>query len=305
VFELTPAAGGQWTETVLHSFDGNGADGNIPNGNLIMDQSGAIYGTTQGGGLYDQGTVFKLTPPTQEGGAWAYQILLSFPGAYEGGYPTAGPLMDANGNLYGTAAHGGTCYCGQVWALSPPKHAGGAWTETILHQFHDKGVQKADGYYPTAGLTPAPDGSIYGTAIQASPVAGCNYPQCSSGVVFKLSPPTSAGQPWGYQVLHSFAGPPDGGGPNTTMALDAQGNLYGTTSDGGTLTTCRYGCGTVFKLSPPSVAGGPWVESVLSPADKYEGNKPTGQLLLGAGSRIYGTTGGEVFRFSASDFNSN
>ena len=101
-FELVAADG--WSETILHTFLGLGAgDGSIPNG-LIFDASGNLYGTTVGGGQFNPGTIFKLTP---NAGSWQETVLYSFTGGNDGAYPSAGLTMDSAGNLYGTTLWGG------------------------------------------------------------------------------------------------------------------------------------------------------------------------------------------------------
>src|ERR1019366_6634594 len=158
VFELTPAGGGSWTETVLHNFDSNGTDGFTPYAGLIFDSAGNLYGTTRWGGTYGGGTVFELT--TAAGGGWTEQVLHSFDHNYtDGYYPQAGLIFDAAGNLYGTTSQGGTyVYWGTVFELTPA--AGGDWTETVLHNFNQNGT---DGYYPEAGLIFDAAGNLYGT----------------------------------------------------------------------------------------------------------------------------------------------
>jgi uncharacterized repeat protein (TIGR03803 family) len=118
VFELTPgpnAAGGAWTEKVLHNF-GQGADGGLVSAGLIFDAAGNLYGTTSGGGTYGGGTVFELTPTA--GGGWTEQVLHSF--NHNGGDGIvpylAALIFDAVGNLYGTT-YFGTYGSGTVFEL--------------------------------------------------------------------------------------------------------------------------------------------------------------------------------------------
>jgi len=116
VFELTPAAGGGWTETVLHSF--TGTDGCYPYAGVVSDASGNLYGTTFEGGAYDSGAVFELTL-----GDWTETVLHSFH-SRDGRGPAAGLIFDAKGDLYGTTFTGGggtLCHqgCGTVFELHP------------------------------------------------------------------------------------------------------------------------------------------------------------------------------------------
>ena len=141
VFELTPTAGGGWTEKVLHSF-GNGTDGTRPYAGLIFDAAGNLYGTTTEGGTYRDGTVFELTPTA--GGGWTETVLHSFNfNGTDGVLPNAGLIFDATGNLYGTTYYGGAgggCQpdgCGTVFELTPT--ADGGWTEQVLFSFNVHG----------------------------------------------------------------------------------------------------------------------------------------------------------------------
>jgi uncharacterized repeat protein (TIGR03803 family) len=103
VFELSPTQGGGWTEAVLHSFNNNGVDGYYPNGGLIFDAAGNLYGTLLNGP--DYGSVFKMSP--NEGGGWTETVLYSFPGFGDGRYPQGSLVFDAAGNLYGTTSPSG------------------------------------------------------------------------------------------------------------------------------------------------------------------------------------------------------
>ena len=163
VYEVSPptTAGKPWTESVIFSFDGT--NGTLPAGRLLLDASGDLYGTTDGGGAGGEGTVFKLTPPVNSGDSWTEDVLYSFSGGRDGSNPAAGVVMDKNGRLYGTTQHGGTGdpkVGGVVFELDPPSVAGGAWTETVLHSFSG-----TDGFLPIGTLTLRKDG-IYGTTAQ-------------------------------------------------------------------------------------------------------------------------------------------
>jgi uncharacterized repeat protein (TIGR03803 family) len=118
VFKLTPPTGGgtQWNETVLYGFQG-GSDGSSPNGGLIMDSTGALYGTTAAGGTSNNGTVFKLTPPPGGGTPWIHTVLYSFQGGSDGSGPNGWLIRDWKGALYGTTSGGGTYGYGTVFRL--------------------------------------------------------------------------------------------------------------------------------------------------------------------------------------------
>ncbi len=266
VFELTPVAGGGWTEKVLHNFAG--ADGSIPCAGLIIDASGNLYGTTEGGGAHGFGAVFELTPAT--GGNWTENVLYSFAGP-RGSNPYAGLIFDASGNLYGTAQTGGSHGYGTVFELSPA--AGGHWTEKTLHNFSD-----LDGRYPSASLMFDSAGDLYGTAVE-----GGTY---NLGTVFELVPVTGRG--WKETVLHNFVGQ-DGSTPSSGLIFDTAGNLYGTTGGGGSGNCGQYqgACGTVFALTP--VTGGGWTETVLYNFTVGEMYFPYAGLTIDAAGNLYGT----------------
>jgi uncharacterized repeat protein (TIGR03803 family) len=281
VFELSPAAGGGWTETVIHSF-GNGTDGNGPEAGLIFDAAGNLYSTTNGGGTYNGGTVFELTP--QAGGGWTETVIHSFGSGTDGAGPWAGLIFDAAGNLYSTTKGGGTYNGGTVFELTP--QAGGGWTEQVLHSFQGG----ADGAQPYAGLIFDAAGNLYGTTY-----FGGAYGYY--GTVFDLTP--AAGGTWTEKVLYNFSGFPDGINPVGGLIFDGTGNLYGTTYLGGT-----YGKGTLFELTP--AGGGTWTEQVLHNfGNGNDGATPSSGLITDTAGNLYGTTpdGGSYFRGTVFRFN--
>ncbi|HXM23300.1 MAG TPA: choice-of-anchor tandem repeat GloVer-containing protein [Terriglobales bacterium] len=270
VFELTPKAGGGWTERVLHSF--NGKDGRYAEAALILDASGNLYGTTPVGGAHGYGTVFELTQSA--GGAWTAKVLHNF----NGGYGSYGSLIfDTSGNLYGTTGGGGTYNYGTVFKLTP--NANGHWTETVLHSFNGN-----DGLQPLAGLI-LKKGGLYGTTLSGGAYNG--------GTVFELTPKTGAG--WTEKVLYSFCSSffhscPDGSGPQAALIFDATGNLFGTTASGGSTNCSEVGCGTVFELTPS--AGGNWTEKVVYSFDATgtDGFIPVASLTIDTAGDLFGTT---------------
>jgi len=253
VFELAPPASGSgWTEHIVHAFSCV-PDGNGPQGDLIRDHAGNVYGTTNAGGTGNCfngcGTVFMLSPPSSPGGAWTETVLYSFLNTPDGVGPWAGLVRDSTGYLYGTTYRGGahtsSCYqvgCGTVFQLSPPSSPGGAWTETVIYNF----TGASDGSQPLAGLAIDQKGNLYGTASAGGDLncnPGSNFGGC--GVVFKMSPSPAGG--WTETVLHAFTGAPDGSDPEAGLILKA-GALYGTTVRGGT--GPDGGMGTVFEVVP-------------------------------------------------------
>jgi len=290
VYKMTPPAnlGGAWTETVIYSF--SGASGELAYCNLVINnQTGTLYGTTAGGGLYGAGVVFELTPPAQSGGAWTETVLHNFTGLGDGGSPYAGVITDTQGRLYGTAWNGGRNHVGAVYRLSPPSQSGGAWREEVLYSFaaHTGG---SDGAGPSGGLVMDNSGALYGTtALGGGPD--------NRGIAFKLTPPTSGVGPWSETILHTFTGGSDGGPSVASLIIDNSGALYGVTKQGGTgAPQCYRGCGTVFQLVPPSTLGGAWTENVLYAfADGKDGLDPEAGLTFDGTGGVYGTTfaGGE------------
>jgi uncharacterized repeat protein (TIGR03803 family) len=232
IFKLTLTSDG-WRMTVLHLF--TGTDGAYPNG-VVLDSAGNLYGTTQEGGL-GNGVVFKLSPVAS--GGWKETVLHRFTNGQDGGQPYVGPILDEAGNLYGTTVTGGSLSdcseargCGVVFQLSPT--SSGGWHETLLHTF----TGGSDGWAPFA-LIRDTAGNLYGTTLDGGNLDECSGNGC--GVVFELSPNSGSG--WTEAVLHTFTGGADGSFPGPIF--DLGGNLYGTTTYGGT-----SGEGVVYEITP-------------------------------------------------------
>jgi uncharacterized repeat protein (TIGR03803 family) len=292
-FKLTP----EGKETVLHSFCAHTdcTDGYGPYAGLVLDQKGDLYGTTQYGGAHGGGVVFKLRPEGK------YAVLYSFCAhgypCTEGAQPVAGLVFDQKGNLYGTTLLGGgvTAYCsdvgygcGVVFKLTPKGK------ETVLYRFCPQYPDCPDGTSPYAGLVFDKKGNLYGTAAHG----GAN----EDGAVFKLTPKGKE------TVLYSFCsqtGCTDGNVPYAGVVFGQDGNLYGTTAEGGT-TTCNEqysGCGVVFELNPEGK------ETVLysfcPQTDCSDGTYPYAGLVFDQKGNLYGTTvgggayeGGVVFKLT-------
>lgn len=279
VYELSPS-GGNWSKTTLYSFVDQ-TTGMFPNGGLLLDAKGNLYGTTaQGGFPLGLGTVFQLTPDGK--GNWTEKVILGFGRSHDGGGPVSGLVADPQGNLYGTA-FAGYLVTGSVYELIPQQN--GKWKTKVLHGFKDG----KDGEFPSGNLILDAAGNLYGTAqgggTQQS--GSCQFGGC--GTVFKL---TRGPKGWKFSVLYSFTGGQDGKQPAGTLAFDGAGNLVGTTeSGGGTGCLNGWGCGTVFELSPRPK--GPWTETVLHRFVKEpDGLQPQGGLLTDHQGNWYGTTFG-------------
>ncbi|HEX8814297.1 MAG TPA: choice-of-anchor tandem repeat GloVer-containing protein [Terriglobales bacterium] len=209
-------------------------------------------------------------------GAGSENVLFSFAGAGEPNSPYAGLVFDKSGNLYGTTVLGGTSNQGTVFELTP--NSNGSWTQTVLYNF----TGAADGGQPHGSLILDSSGSLYGTT---------NYggnSNCSSGcgTVFELVPGAGG---WTESVLYAFTGASDGREPYARLLFDSAGNLYGTTLQGGNITSaCSVGCGTVFELAP---ASGTWSESVLYAFQGgTDGASPYSGLIFDSKGNLYGTT---------------
>lgn len=296
VFELTPPSNGTgpWTESTIYTFIGNAGqnvDGAVPYASLIFDSQGNLYGTTLGGGLGD-GTVFELTPPSGGTGPWTESVLYSFTGVNDGANPLANVLFDAGGNLYGTTNSGGASGHGVVFELSPPSGGSGPWTETPIYTF----TGRADGAYPYAGLISDSNGNFYGTTAIGGSRSGSTCKRTNGcGVVFELSAPSHNDPEWTETVLYSFGASSDGGYPYAGVIFDSNGNIYGTTVQGGDTTgancTGSVGCGVVFELSPPSGGKGSWNETQPYTFNGgSDGGFPYATPTFDAQGNLYGTT---------------
>jgi uncharacterized repeat protein (TIGR03803 family) len=238
IYKLTPRN----KEKILYQFTACYPcfEPNLPDGNLLMDASGNLYGATYFGGVKGKGlqceyggcgTIFELDT------AGKLHVLYKFRGAKDGAFPYAPLLQDAGGNLYGIAQNGGdfSCPqqtydgCGTVFKLAPDGKL------TVLHTF----TGAKDGAFPSAGLLMDSSGNLYGAA-QAGGLGGCGTNGNGCGTLFKIS---SNGK---FNVLYTFADKDDGMDPNGGLVADTEGNLYGTTYGGDKLNTMY---GIVFKLN--------------------------------------------------------
>jgi len=220
VFEITSAG----AEKVLYSFGSHLGDGSHPYyAGLVLGKAGKLYGTTYTGGAHGVGTVFEITSAGKE------KVLYSFGGQPGDGWkPYAGVVFDKAGDLYGTTLLGGTYGAGTVFEITS------SGEEKVLYSF---GSQSGDGDEPAASLVFDKAGNLYGTTSQGGVYGGGAG---GYGTVFEI---TTGGT---EKVICEFgAQSGDGYYPFSGSVLDGQGNLYGTTSQGG-----AYGLGTVFEVSP-------------------------------------------------------
>lgn len=268
VFKLTNS-GGTWTQTVIHQFTG-GSDGSGPGSGLTFDPQGNLYGMTPTGGTYGLGTVYQLQP--QANGTWSLNVIHAFTGGNDGSSASAGRLiLDRAGNLYGVTTVGGAHGDGVVFEIT---NTHGTWTLTTLYAFKDQ----PDGALPYGGLIFDKAGNLYGTTYYA----GVH----DVGTVYKL---THANGKWIETVLYSFKGGNDGSSPISTLVSDEAGNLYGTTSAGGT----QCDCGVIFKLSPN--ANGTWTETVPY---RFPGTPGAGGNFYGATTHGGATNDGTIYKLT-------
>lgn len=311
VFRLTRRADGSWSEKILHNFAG-GSDGADPEGGLVLDAAGNVYGSLFGDlGLATSG-VFELS---RGAGGWTNAVIydnggsclvLDDLGNLYGCIPPGGigelspgsdgwvytdlsdqtsanaPLTwDSKGNLYGTTLYGGNdppwcpsgLGCGTAFQLAP--NGDGTWTYHLLYDF---AATKTDGAFPYAGLTVDASGTAYGVTW-----TGGKY---GNGTFFKLTP-TKSGL-WKETILYQFPNCNDGCGPDATLVFDKAGNLYGK-GPGGNGGCGGYTCGVIFKFTPQT--NGKWKYSVIHKFNGADGAWPYGVVLDGKGN-IFGTTMG-------------
>jgi hypothetical protein len=327
IFSLTPpaTAGGTWAFKLLYDFP-EGQAACTPIGALQLGAGGQLYGAAAGGAS-NSGAVFELDPPATEGAPWQFQTLHAF--TYQGigtTPPDGGPVIDANGVLYGTL---GTSNGGAVYALTPPATKGGAWTETLI--FTGSGTNNSNpapfgsllahaggltgiacpgtgqtcnliSLSPPTGNTGAWTSSVllglpYNATVNTDLVADSNgnlfgtspfFGAGNTGDVFELSPPATAGQAWTYKEIFAFAGGfANGGEPTAGVTFDANGALWGVAATAGTDTSI----GLLYSLTPPTSSQGTWT---YQPAYSFTGGKDggvlAGGLVLGADGGLYGAT---------------
>ncbi len=254
------------TLTTLRDFAGS--DGAAPSAGLMLGTDGNLYGTTAQGGANGYGTIFKI-----DTSGTTLTTLHSFDYYSEGGYPKAGLIQGTDGNLYGTASRGGpNCACGTIFKIDTS-----GTTFTMLHSFDG-----SDGGTPYAGLIQGTDGSLYGTTS--------GFGISSYGTIFRIDTDGST-----FTTLHSFANS-DGAAPSAGLMLGTDGNLYGTTSQGG-----AGNAGTIFKID----TNGATLTTLYS-FTSTDGAGPWAALIQAADGSLHGTTssggpggGGVVFRLRA------
>ena len=224
-------------------------DGVLPAAGVVEGPDGALYGTAYEGGIFRSGAAFRLAPT----GAFSVLFAFALTNTY-GAFPHAGLTRGDDANFYGTTYKGGAFGDGTIFRISQ------TGTLTTLTSFDG-----TNGAFPLAGLTQTIDGTFYGTAAYGGALG--------LGTVFRI---TAKGL---FTNLFSFDGTVNGSHPNAALLQGSDGNLYGTTSDGGT-----YGVGTVFRMSPEGAL------TTISVFDGFNGANPDAPLLEVTNGTFYGTT---------------
>jgi uncharacterized repeat protein (TIGR03803 family) len=247
VYRFDPATGDY---RILHTFvlrDGIYPDGRDPTGKLFQTADGVFYGTTNQGGTWNAGVVYRLDA------AGNFAVVHSFD-SFEGSQPKAGVFQASDGFFYGTLEH--ATYGGKVFRLD----AAGNFATVFAF-----GPYSTDGWAPTTNPIEGRDGFFYGTTARG----GGNATTGSYGIVYRLSRSGS------LSVLHSFSGA-DGIAPSAALVQAADGLLYGSTIVGG-----AYGLGTLFKLDPTQPAAPPQpITLTFDPPSVVGGSSSTGTVTL-------------------------
>jgi len=271
VFELTNS-GGTWSQTVIYSFNGAANnDGANPYSGLVMDTAGNLYGTTLQGGASSQGTVFELS---KSGSTWTETVLHTFDdiSGSDGYYPYDALVLDAAGNLYGTTQSGGKFGGGTIFEL---KASNGKFNYKLIHSFL---VSASTAYSPYSGLVIDPkNGYLYGTTYYGGLV-------WNAGAVYQMRQVSNV---WIFTIVYNFLGDSLGQYTESGLAVDANGNLYGTIYQG-----ADFNLGGVYKLT--AGANNKFTQKIIYSFKGYakkDGAYPYfAGVTLDGGGNLFGTT---------------
>ena len=174
IYELSPTPSG-WTETILHSFSQYPqTEPHLPEGGLVFDNAGNLYGMTYSGGSATWGTIFATTPPARGS---LTTVIHNFDGSFGDAYPDAGLSTDAAGNLYGTTSGYMAQLNGNVFKMA---FSSGTWNYTSLHSF----TGSSDGAYPEGTVLIDGSGNLYGTTSNG----GLQQCEQGCGVIWEITP---------------------------------------------------------------------------------------------------------------------
>jgi uncharacterized repeat protein (TIGR03803 family) len=294
VYEMSPGTKNAWNYQILYSFCAltNCADGSFPEGQVIIDKKGNLYGTTYFGGASNKGVAFELV--YKKGAPYTLKVLYNFcsqascadgenPGngfAYQGSEANA--PYDGKSPLFSTTFEGGPYGNGLVFSLSAHGGGNGSWAEKTVHAFCAGGGLCSDGALPVNSLLFDSKGNLYGSTAGG----GVN----GSGEVFELSP---KGKKWKETLLYSFCSQPDcaDGGGGSSLVFDGSGDIYGAVDSGGLPNCGGAGCGVAYKLTP---SGKTYkftqLYSFCSQPNCTDGYTPNGNLVLDASGNLFGDT---------------
>jgi len=257
------------TEKVLYTFPAGSIH---PDSGLVHDSAGNLYGELQFGGE-GFGVVYRLSPDEKRKGAWAYSVIYTFTGQNDGAFPAGALTIDSAGNLYGSASGGGspTDNNGVIFELSPDKN--GNWSETRTYHF----TGAPDGAHPESGVVLDAAGNVLGAAhsggLGDDGIGGY-------GTLFKLTP--SGDHAWKETTIHRFSAGTDGNNPSTRLALDRQGNLYGTLQYGG-----KNGLGYIYRFHESKNR---WTGADLHDFGDNDRDQTYSGVTLDRRGNVYGTT---------------
>lgn len=281
IFKLSPT--NSWKETVVYTFNAN--TGETPSAGLVLN-NGSLYSSTQFGPNRGEeagfGTLFELSPQGSSG--WTYNMIHAFHFGLDGYEPQTDLVFDSDGKVYGSTPYGGPYQSGDIFEME--QDSAGKWREKRIYTFPNFAI--AVSYYPSTLILDS-EGNLYGATGAGG--QGCAPYGC--GTVFELEKTASG---WKENTLYEFQGGNDGEAPSAGLVFDAAGNLWGTTSYGGTGTCTSYedsGCGTVFKLT---LSHGAWTKSTIyNFTGGSDGENPSkGSLIFDASGNLYGTTSGGI-----------
>jgi uncharacterized repeat protein (TIGR03803 family) len=278
IFKIAPSG----ALTTLYSFlcsPSGCPNGQDPNGALLQATNGDLYGTTQNGGTDNVGTIFKITPSGEL--TTLYSFLCSQSGCLDGRNPSTALFQAANGDLYGTTQTGGANFAGTIFKFTPS----GALT-TLYSFCSESGCP--DGQYPSGPLIQANNGYLYGTTQFGGTHNSSGYCPSGCGTIFKIS---TTGKLTTLYNLCTQSNCADGAESYGGLVQANNGDLYGTTTYGGIATsTCPFGCGTIFSITPSGTLTTLYKFCSEKGFQCPDGDAPNAGLVQADSGNLLGTT---------------
>lgn len=276
IFKLTPptTAKGSWVLNTLHNFVATDGGGAIPLSAPVLDKNGVLYGTAFYGGLYNNGVVYRLSPPAPKKTAWTKTVLYRFRGGNDGTAPMTLTRSEVDGKLYGSTEVGGV-----VFMLAPPAAGKTAWTRVIIH----RATGGLDDGPPIGQLTVDKSGNLYGALDAGTNKDGT----ITTETIVKFVPPSPSQTAWTKSVLYSFRETDSSNArrPNGGIIFDKLGNICGTAA-----WDSIGEKGTVFKLTKPSSTKASWTYTLLHQFKGTDGAMPQAGVISDSTGILYGTT---------------